>query len=117
MSDTPETHPSRERALAILRALRKHRARLTRKLEAVRGDLAEAERGPIYRLYGEALLTYLHMVPARADRAQIPDPEDHAQTLTIALDPKLNGQGNAARYFKLAAKAERGLEEIPRRVA
>ena len=112
-----EIHPTRERAQAVARAMRKHRTRLNRKLEAVRGDLAEAERAPLYRLYGEALLTYLHQVPARVDRVQIPDPADHDSKLSIELDPKLNGQANAARYFKLAAKAERGLEEIPGRIA
>ena len=120
MSEPPTEslhHPSRERAHAILRALRKHRSRLTRKLEAVRGDLAEAERAPVYRRYGEALLSYLNQVPARADRAEIPDPADSSKTLTIELDPRLNAQANAARYFKLAAKAERGLKDIPRRVA
>ncbi len=59
-------HPDRERALAVLKAVRKHRQRLAKKLEAVRGDLVEVQKGPTYRRFGEALLAYLRQVPARA---------------------------------------------------
>lgn len=110
-------HPSRERAHAILKALRKHRSRLERRLDAVRGDLAAAKRAPELRRTGEALLAYLHEVPPRATRAEITDPADPSRKLAVELDPRLNAQGNAARYFKQAAKAERALEEIPPRLA
>ena len=108
--------PGRERALAIVRALRKHRARLAKKLEAVQGDLTDAERAPFLRRSAEALLVYLRKVPARAKHVSLPDPADTSRTLDIELDPRLNAQGNAARYFKRAAKAERALVEIPPRL-
>jgi predicted ribosome quality control (RQC) complex YloA/Tae2 family protein len=109
--------PERERALRILRAVRRHHRRLARKIEALRGDLAEAERAPILRRHGEALLAYLRQVPARAASVMLPDPHDAARTLEIALDPALSPQANAARHFKRAAKAERALGEIPPRIA
>ena len=65
--------PAARRAL-IVRALKKQRQRLSRKLEALRGDLAEAERATLYRRYGEALLAYLGQVPARSARVKLPDP-------------------------------------------
>ncbi len=105
------------RQAALIRALKRYRSRLERKLQAMHGDLAEAERGPEFRRNGEALLAYLRQVPARASSVTLPDPADHAKTLEIELDPNLNAQGNAARYFKRAAKGERGLSDIPPRVA
>jgi predicted ribosome quality control (RQC) complex YloA/Tae2 family protein len=121
MTSTPETapppSPERERALEILRALRRYHRRMVRKVEALRGDLAEAERGPALRRLGETLLSYLRQVPARAKSVALPDPHDPAHTLEIELDPALNAQANAARYFKRAAKAERGVAEIPPRIA
>ena len=54
------------RRTALIRAVRRHRQRLARKLDAIRGDLDEARRGPAYRRSGEALLAYLRQVPARA---------------------------------------------------
>ena len=114
---SPEAERERESALEVLRALRRYHRRLVRKVEALRGDLAEAERAPLLRRFGETLLAYLKQVPPRAKSVALPDPHDQAHTLEIALDPALNAQANAARYFKRAAKAERGLGEIPPRIA
>jgi predicted ribosome quality control (RQC) complex YloA/Tae2 family protein len=123
MDTTPDSRapdsaadPARARAAAILRALKTHRKKLARKLEAVRGDLAEARRAGEFRRAGETLLTFLKQVPARAARVALPDPADHDRSLEIALDPMVKPQVNAARYFKRAAKAERGMEEIPPRL-
>src|SRR5438552_7573011 len=115
---SPPQHPNAQpaRAAAILRVLKKHRTRLKRKLEAIRGDLAEAERAGEYRRFGEALLAYLNQVPARAAKVTLPDPADPARRLEIALDPGVKPQANAARYFRRAAKGERGLKEIPPRL-
>ena len=113
----PSPPPDTDRRAAILRVLRRHRARLARKIDGLQADLAEARRGPELRTCGETLLAYLHQVPPRASLAELPDPLDPARTLAIALDPALSPQVNAARYFKRAAKAERGLREVPARLA
>ena len=114
MSDSAS---SLERRAAVARALKRYRARLVRKREALRGDLAEARRADEFRRYGEALLAYLRQVPSRTSEVVLPDPADAGRNLTIALDPAIAPQANAARYFKRAAKAERGLKEVPRRLA
>jgi predicted ribosome quality control (RQC) complex YloA/Tae2 family protein len=101
----------------IVRVLARYRARLDRKLEGLRGDLAEARRADEYRRYGETLLAYLKQVPMRTAEVVLPDPADAARNFTIPLDPAVSAQVNAARYFKRAAKAERGLKEVPPRLA
>ena len=112
----PEAPDVLEHFTRAVRALRRYRARAARRLEALRGDLAEAERAPLFRRWGETLLTYLKQVPARAATVTLPDPHEPTQAHDIALDPNLNAQGNAARYFKRAAKAERGLKIVPPRL-
>jgi predicted ribosome quality control (RQC) complex YloA/Tae2 family protein len=111
------TSPSLDRRSAVAKALRRYHARLTRKVEGLRADLAEARRAPELRAFGETLLAYLRQVPARVPQVVLPDPADAARNLTIPLDPAIAPQANAARYFKRAAKAERGLKEIPPRLA
>jgi predicted ribosome quality control (RQC) complex YloA/Tae2 family protein len=113
----PAPEPRPDRSTLIVRALTRYRAKLRRKLEGLRGDLAEAERAAEFRRSGETLLTYIHQVPARAERVALPDPADPGRNLEIALDPRLKPQENAARYFKRAAKSERGLREVPPRLA
>src|SRR5438093_3424942 len=114
MAEPPATP---ERRIEIARALARYHARLARKVLALRGDLTEARRAGELRAQGEALLAYLRQVPARAERVVLPDPADPARSLTIELDPRLSPQGNAARLFKRAAKATRGLKEIPPRLS
>jgi predicted ribosome quality control (RQC) complex YloA/Tae2 family protein len=112
-----EPDPVIARAREVARVLGRQLARLDRKLEAMQGDLEAAEQAPELRRSGEALLSYLNQVSARSASARLPDPGDPERTLEIALDPRLSPQANAARYFKRAAKAERGLEGIPDRIA
>jgi predicted ribosome quality control (RQC) complex YloA/Tae2 family protein len=112
---TPEV--SAERRVEIARALKRYHARLARRVEALRGDLAEARRAGEFRTWAETLLAYLRQVPPHAASVVLPDPSDAARNLTIELDPKVSAQANAARYFKRAAKAERGLKQVPPRLS
>ncbi|HTR96617.1 MAG TPA: NFACT RNA binding domain-containing protein [Candidatus Acidoferrales bacterium] len=118
MSDDDAHAPAEDRRReSLVRALGRYAARLERKLEALRGDLAEAERAAEFRRAAEALLAYAHQVPARAGEVTLPDPADPARTLAIALEPRHGAAANAARYFRRAARAERGRREIPPRLA
>src|SRR2546428_5060030 len=117
MDPQRESSSDFDRLASIARALSRYRSRVARKLEALRGDLAEAELATEFRRYGETLLTYIRQVPPRASRVVLPDPTNPASNVEITLDPGLKPQANAARYFKRAAKAERGLKQIPPRLA
>ncbi len=117
MAPRPTPEAIAERRIEIARALRKYHARLVRRVEALRGDLAEAERAGEFRTWGETLLSYLRQVPARAASVMLPDPTDAGRNLTIELDPRVSPQANAARYFKRAAKAGRGLKQVPPRLS
>ena len=126
MSDTPENTPPRatdaaaepvvERSELLRKALKRYLDKLGRKLNALQTDLAEARRGPEYRRFGETLLAYAHLVPARASQVTLADASDPDRMLDIALDPYVSAPANAARYFKRAAKCERGLRDTPPRI-
>lgn len=109
--------PVVERAELLRKALKRYLDKLARKLSALHTDLAEAERGPEYRRFGETLLAYAHQVPARASVISLADASDPDRMLEIALDPYVSAPANAARYFKRAAKCERGLRDTPPRIA
>jgi predicted ribosome quality control (RQC) complex YloA/Tae2 family protein len=108
--------PATDRNEAVRKALSRYAKKLARKLDALGGDLEEAARALEWRRYGEALLAYAHQVPARARSVALADPADPDRTLEIELDPSIAAPANAARYFKRAAKAERGQREIPPRI-
>lgn len=108
--------PAVERREAVRRALKRYAGKLERKLEALRSDLEEASRAGEYRRFGETLLAFANQVPARAASVTLADMADPARKLEIALDPGIAAPANAARYFKRAAKSERGQREIPPRI-
>ncbi len=108
--------PVVERRETLRRALKRYAGKLERKLEGLRSDLDEAERSADYRRFGETLLAFAHRVPPRAASVSLSDPGDPSRTLEIPLDPRIAAPANAARYFKRAAKAERGQREIPPRI-
>jgi len=112
----PTSDPAAERREAVRKAIERHAKKLARKVEALRGDLAEAKRATEWRRFGEALLAYAHQVPARAKSVSLDDPRAHGSKLEIELDPAVSAPANAARYFKRAAKGERGQREIPQRI-
>ncbi len=125
MSETPPSQepqpaaapdPAEARAAEVRRALKRLLTRHKRRLEALEGDLAEARRAAEYRRAGEALLAFAHQVPPRAAQVTLPDPADESRTIEIALDSAIAAPANAARYFKRAAKAERGQREVPPRI-
>jgi len=116
MVQHPSDSAEQARFALAVRALRKYRGRVARKLDALQSDLAEAERAPQFRRFGETLLVYLKQVPAHAESVALPDPGEPAVTHEIPLESRLNAQGNAARYFKRAAKAQRGLKAVPPRL-
>ncbi len=114
LPDAPD--PAETRALEVRRALKRLLDKHKRRLEALKGDLEESSKGPEYRRAGEALLAFAHLVPPRVERVSLPDPADESRTIEIDLAPGIAAPTNAARYFKRAAKAERGQREVPPRI-
>src|ERR1043166_1314214 len=112
----PPADPAAQRRVAVRKALERHAKKLARRLDALRGDLGVAARAGEWRRYGEALLAFAHLVPARARRVTLPDPSDPDRSFEVELDPAVRAPANAARFFKRAAKAERGQRDIPPRI-
>ena len=63
--DAPASNPVVERSELLRKGLKSYLDKLARKLSALNTDLDEAGRGPQYRRFGETLLAYAHLVPAR----------------------------------------------------
>lgn len=95
----------REQASARSARLRKTvstvRARLARKLEARKNDLASCAEAELCRVKGELLKANLHTVPRGAPFVDLPNYyADPPLPLRVTLDPALSPADNAGRYFK-----------------
>ncbi|HOL18554.1 MAG TPA: NFACT family protein, partial [Bacillota bacterium] len=91
-------------------------ARLEMTLHEQQQELASAEDAPLYRLYGETLLTYAGQVPRGASLAVLPHLYRPEETLEIPLDPALSAQDNSRKYFQRYRKAQKAQEIIAERI-
>lgn len=76
------------------------------KLQKLHEDLEAADRADKYQLYGELLTANLHLLKAGMDSVQVTNYYD-GQEIKIPLDPMLQPNQNAQRYFKKYSKAKR----------
>ncbi|RPJ45543.1 MAG: DUF814 domain-containing protein [Candidatus Latescibacterota bacterium] len=97
-------------------ALNGERKRLRRLTEALRADLAGAERAPLRRKQAEILSIHFRDVEKGASSVRLPDPYDGGE-IEIPLDPTESARRNIERLFQLARKGERGAEVVRARLA
>lgn len=100
---------------ALGEALRRERKRVTRRLEKLRGEMAEAERYPLYRKQGEVLSIHFARIARGASTVRFPDPYDGGE-IEITLDPAKSPRENIARLFKKAKRGERGVPVVAGRI-
>ena len=101
-------YAERERAAAmkrksaeLLRLLSTLTARISRKLDAQRGDLARCADREKYRVFGELLKANLHSIPKGASAAVVQNYYDPGLSeVKIPLNAALSPAANAQKYFK-----------------
>ncbi|HHW89928.1 MAG TPA: fibronectin/fibrinogen-binding protein, partial [Clostridiales bacterium] len=71
--------------------------------------LRESAKADQYKLYGELILSNLHLLKNKTDKAQLFNYYDNAY-VTVPLDIQLNAQANAQKYFKRYNKEKRSAE-------
>ncbi len=94
-----------------------------RKLETLRklsinlaSDLEQAATHEQERREAEALAAYQSRASAGADSVEVPDPYDPERTLRITLDPALPVHVQVEKRFRRAAKLEKALAHVSRRL-
>ncbi|HSH00257.1 MAG TPA: NFACT family protein [candidate division Zixibacteria bacterium] len=90
----------------------KRQARVIEKIEA---DISEAENFERYREIADILKANLHQLKRGMESVSLDDLYGDT-TVTIELDPKLDGPENADRYYKRYQKGREGLETLTRRL-
>jgi predicted ribosome quality control (RQC) complex YloA/Tae2 family protein len=103
---------------ARLTELRRHLTKVSRRLEALRTDLARVSRYEHYARYGELLKANLHRINKGDERITVVDWFDPTQSeLVIVLDPAKTPRGNMEDYFNKYRKYVTAKREILPRIA
>ncbi len=109
------------RASDILKLLTNAEARITRKLELQRGELAECEKGSEYKKYGDLITANIWRL-SRGDKTAVFDDYESMNddgsfnTVTVELDSRISPSANAQAYYKKYNKAKNAKTELTRQI-
>ena len=82
-------------------------ARLSRKIEAQRTELADSAKAEEYRIAGDLIISNLYRFKGHESSVVLPDyTKDPPEDVKIALDPSLSASRNAQIYYKRYKKAQ-----------
>jgi predicted ribosome quality control (RQC) complex YloA/Tae2 family protein len=111
-----------QRAADILRLLTHAEARIKKKLEAQRTELADCDKADTYRKYGDLITANMYALTRGMQRAELTDYENWQEdagtygTAVIDLDERLTPSANAQRYYKKYAKARNAKVELTKQI-
>ena len=93
-------------------------SRLSRKVEAQRGELKECEKADVFKRYGDIITSNMYLLKGGEKTARLVDYYAEEPTeCTVELDPRLSPTANAQKYYKLYKKAQTAkkmlAEQIP----
>ncbi len=101
----------------LIKLVKKQKQKIGKRLSRIEDDLALQENSEEYKIRGELLLANLHQLKRGMATVAVDNYYcDPPQTITIELDPVLDGQANAQRYFKIFKKYRRGVDHNLRRL-
>ncbi len=112
----------KQRASDILRLLTNAESRLTKKIEAQEGELADCEKGEKYKSYGDLITANLYKLKRGDKSVELIDYEswneekEDFNTTVITLDERLSPAANAQRYYKLYNKSKTAKVELARQL-
>ena len=112
----------RQRAADILRILTNADARLRKKLELQRGELADCERGEEYKKCADLITANLHTLSRGMTEATLIDYSDYREdgtfgTCKVALNNRLSPSANAQVYYKKYNKSKTARVELTKQIA
>lgn len=113
----------KQHASDILHILTGAEARLHKKLDLQRGELADCERGAEYKKLGDLITANLYLLERGMTKVTLTDYEDYHEqdgsygSCTVTLDSRLSPTANAQSYYKKYNKSKKAREELTKQIA
>lgn len=112
----------RQKAADLLRLLTNAEARVRKKLELQRAELAACEKGAEYKKLGDLITANMYLLSKGMKSAELTDYEDFREDgsygqVTVELDERQTPAQNAQRYFKKYNKSKTARAVLTEQVA
>ena len=85
------------------------------KLEKLQNTLENSQNADIYRIYGDLLFSYLHLLQKGMTCITVDNYFDNT-TITIPLSEKLDGKQNALHYYNKYQKAKNSIQYLDEQI-
>lgn len=89
-----------QQAGSLVRLVKNELKKNHNKLKKLNQTLLDSQNADQYKVMGDLLITYPHLVQKGMQSVQIENYYDNNALLTIPLDPRLDGLKNAEKYFR-----------------
>ncbi|CAH1850210.1 NFACT RNA binding domain-containing protein [Convivina praedatoris] len=89
-----------QQAGSLVRLVKNELKKNHNKLKKLNQTLLDSQNADQYKVMGDLLITYPHLVQKGMQSVQIENYYDNNTLLTIPLDPRLDGLKNAEKYFR-----------------
>ncbi len=111
----------RQRASDVQKLLSNALARITKKLELQRAELADCQRGEEYKKEGDIITANIYLLKRGMKEALLPDyescdDEGNPRMLRIELDERLSPAANAQRLYKKYNKSKNAKNELTKQI-
>lgn len=112
----------RQRAQDVLHILTNADARLRKKMDLQRAELADCEQGAEQKKQADLITANLHTIAHGSESVRLIDYEDWHEdgsfgTVTVRLDPRLSPAANAQRLYKRYNKSKNAKVELSKQLA
>ena len=102
----------RQRASDVQKLLTNALARINKKLELQRAELADCQKGEEFKKAGDAITANIYLLKRGMKEALLPDYENYDEngnprTIKIELDERLTPAANAQRFYKKYNKSKK----------
>lgn len=105
-----------QRAKVVLNIVSNEQKKLSKKLIKLNNQLDQAENSEDYRIKGELLNAYLHLVKAGMTEVEVPNYYDENRPLKVHLDPALSPARNAQKYFTKYQKLRNSIKHVKEQI-
>ncbi|MBE6661756.1 MAG: fibronectin/fibrinogen-binding protein [Ruminococcaceae bacterium] len=111
----------RQRASDVQKLLNNALARITKKLELQRAELADCAKGEAYKKEGDVITANIYLLKRGMKEALLPDYESYGEDgnprmLKIELDERLTPAANAQRLYKKYNKSKNAKIELTKQI-
>ena len=117
-AERSRTERTLQRARDLHKLIENASARLCRKLDALRGDLADCAGKEDLKRKGDLITSNIHVIKRGDSVVTVTDYYDEAMPqVTISLDARLSPSANAQKYYKKYNKLKTAEVELSRQIA